>query len=76
MANFGKILLILGVVLTIAGLAIWGLGRAGFRGLPGDIHYESDGTQVHIPIVTIIVASIVLTILLNLILWIWRSLGR
>lgn len=76
MSDLAKILVILGIALVLAGLATWGLGRAGFRGLPGDIHFESDGTHVHIPLVTMVVASIVLTILVNVVLWIWRALGK
>lgn len=72
MVNVGKLILILGVVLVIVGAAIWGLGRLGFRGLPGDIIYESDNVRIYIPIVT----SIVLSVLLTLALWLWQWLTK
>jgi DUF2905 family protein len=60
------LLIIAGIVLAGAGLLIVlapnipGLGR-----LPGDIHIDSGNVQIFIPLGTMIVVSIVLTILLN-----------
>jgi len=68
MMEFGRILIWLGAILLVAGVIVWALGRAGFRGLPGDINYESDGVRIYFPIVTCIVLSIVLSLLV----WLWR----
>jgi hypothetical protein len=57
----GRILIIAGVVLTGIGLVFWLLGRVGFKGLPGDIRYESEHARFYFPIVTSIVLSILLT---------------
>ena len=76
MNQAGKVIVLIGLGIVVIGLVIWGLGRLGFRGLPGDIRYESGGTRVFIPIVTCIVLSIVLTILFNLGAVIWRWLNR
>jgi hypothetical protein len=76
MSQLGRIIVIVGVILVVTGLALWGLGRLGFRGLPGDIHYDSGHTRVHIPLVTCLVASIVLTILISAVLWLWHWLAR
>ena len=43
--QLGKIIVAMGVVLVVVGAAVWALGRAGFRGLPGDIHIESPHTR-------------------------------
>jgi len=69
--QLGKLLMLAGVVLLLVGAAVWALGRVGFRGLPGDIRYESDGLRVYIPIVTCLVISALLT----LALWAWRHLS-
>lgn len=76
MSQLGRIIVMVGIILVVAGLALWGLGRLGFRGLPGDVRFQSEGTRVHLPIVTCLVASVVLTILINAALWLWNWLAR
>ena len=68
METIGKLVLFLGLGLTALGGVIWALGKAGFKGLPGDIHHKSEGFQFHFPVVT----CIALSILLSLAMWIWR----
>jgi hypothetical protein len=72
MANAGKLLVVVGLLVAAAGLAVWALGRAGFRGLPGDIRYESGNVRFYFPIVTCIILSVILTALS----WVWQWLGR
>lgn len=67
MSDFGKLLIVLGVVLiglgvllTLAGNIPW-LGR-----LPGDISYKSDHVTVYFPLATCILLSIVLSLLFYL----------
>jgi uncharacterized membrane protein YidH (DUF202 family) len=76
MMQAGKVLVLAGLLIVLFGLALWGLARMGFRGLPGDIRYETDSARIYIPIVTSIVASVFLTVLLTLVLWLWRWWGR
>ena len=70
----GKWILIFGVVLVVVGAAVWLIESLGLPlgRLPGDIRMRGEGWSFHIPIVTSIVVSIVLTVLLNLFLWFWR----
>jgi len=64
----GRVLLIIGVVLVVVGgLAALGV-RLPFGRLPGDIAIEGERGGVYIPIVTMIVISVVLTVLVNLFL--------
>jgi len=63
-----KFLIIAGLVLVAAGLAWPWLRRLPFGRLPGDIHVVREGFSFSFPIVTCIVVSIVL----SLILWIFR----
>jgi hypothetical protein len=61
-------LLLMGLVIAVTGLAFMLAGRVPFLGsLPGDISFERSGGRVYIPIVTSIVVSIVLTVVLNLV---------
>ncbi|MFL9815278.1 DUF2905 domain-containing protein [Stutzerimonas sp. VN223-3] len=57
----GVVLLLLGVALHYApGLLSW------FGKLPGDIRIESERSRTFIPISSMVILSVVLTILLNL----------
>lgn len=75
LSSLGKMIVLVGMSLVIAGGLLWLLGRTGLPvgRLPGDIHIERDGFSCYIPLVTMIVLSIVLTILLNVII---RLLAR
>jgi hypothetical protein len=66
--ELGRILLVVGLVLVvIGGLAALGV-RLPFGRLPGDIAIEGERGGIYIPIVTMIIASVVLTVLLNLLI--------
>jgi hypothetical protein len=72
MTNAGRMMVVVGLVLVVAGAAVWALGRAGFRGLPGDIRYESGNVRFYFPVVTCVVVSVILTA----VMWLWQWLGR
>jgi hypothetical protein len=64
--EIGRVLLVIGFLLVIVGgLAALGV-RLPFGRLPGDIAIEGERGGVYIPIATMILVSIVLTVLLNL----------
>jgi carbamoylphosphate synthase small subunit len=71
MSDIGKGLVLLGAAICVIGAIVWTLGRAGFRGLPGDISYQGQNVRFYFPIVSCIVISIVLT----LGMWLWRWLS-
>jgi hypothetical protein len=64
-----RLLIVLGLLILIAGLAWPWIARLGLGRLPGDINVERDGWSFHFPIVTSIVISVVLTLLL----WLFRK---
>ena len=67
MKDFGRTLLILGLVVAAVGVASMMLPRMPWLGrLPGDIHIERERFSVHVPLVTCLVVSAVVTLLLNL----------
>ena len=59
---FGLLIVLLGVVITLAGKLPW-LGR-----LPGDIYIKRDRFTFYFPLAT----SILLSLLLSLLLWLFR----
>jgi hypothetical protein len=72
--TIGKWLIVLGLVLAAVGGMIWIAGKVGipFGGLPGDISVDRPGFSFRFPLGTSILVSIILTILLNVIIWIFR----
>lgn len=61
----GKILIVVGIVLVVAGV-LWVIGdRLGLGRLPGDILIERNGTRIYIPITT----SLLISALVSLVLW-------
>jgi uncharacterized membrane protein len=63
----GLILVLLGLGIALIGLLVWSGGLGWFGRLPGDIRVERETVHVYIPIVSMLVISVVLTLLLNLI---------
>jgi len=75
--SIGRGIVYAGLALALVGGIIWGLGRLGPVGgwignVPGDWSYEGENVRVYVPLGTMIVISILLTILLNLIVRFWR----
>lgn len=69
MKEFGKLLVIMGLVLAAVGVLMWtGWGRGWLGRLPGDIHYTRGNFSFHFPIVTCLLLSLVLTLLM----WLFR----
>ena len=64
-----RLLIALGVAIVLAGIAWPWLSRLPFGRLPGDINVEREGWSFHFPLMTSVVASIVLT----LIVWLFRK---
>jgi len=65
---FGKLLAVIGVILMIVGLVInyapWLVSW--FGKLPGDIRIEDEKRFVFIPLTSMIVVSLILTLIINL----------
>ena len=64
--ELGLLLVGLGALLAVAGLLLYWGGFSWFGRLPGDIRYESESTRVFVPITSMILISILLTVLLSL----------
>ncbi len=69
MADVGRMLVLLGVVLVVVGGLLWVGGAFGgkvpFLGrLPGDIHVQRGNWSFYFPLTTSILLSIVLTLIL------------
>ncbi len=63
----GVIILLIGVIIYFVGDKLDWIGR-----LPGDIRIENKNTKVYIPITTMILFSIILSLVMWLIRWIGK----
>ncbi len=64
----GRLLVIVGAMLVIAGLVLPYASRIGLGRLPGDFVFRRGHVSVYFPLMT----SILLSILLTLIFWLFR----
>jgi uncharacterized protein YybS (DUF2232 family) len=68
--DLGKFLVVVGLLLAAAGALLWsGIGKGWLGRLPGDIHYTKGNFSFHFPIIT----CLLLSLLLTLILWLFRK---
>ena len=69
MADFGKVLALLGVILAVAGMVMVLLGRTGLPlgRLPGDIVYRGKHTTFYFPLATSLLLSVALSFVLYVI---------
>ncbi|HEX2250748.1 MAG TPA: DUF2905 domain-containing protein [Gemmatimonadales bacterium] len=66
MPTAGPLLVILGVILVLIGLAVWWGAFGWFGRLPGDIRIERESVRVYIPLVSMLVISVVVSLILYL----------
>ncbi|MCM8750149.1 DUF2905 domain-containing protein [Thermomicrobiaceae bacterium CFH 74404] len=65
--TLAKAIILMGVALVVIGLLLLLAGRVPYLGrLPGDIIYRRDNVTIYIPLATMLLLSILLTIALNL----------
>ena len=65
--GLGRLLIIVGIVIAIAGVVLILLDRFGLPGrLPGDVMIRGKNWTLWIPLAASLIISIVLTVLLNL----------
>lgn len=66
--DLGRVVIVIGIVLTVLGSVLWFFGKLPFLGkLPGDIMLQKDNFSFYAPITTMILISIFLSIVLTVI---------
>ncbi len=65
-ASPGPMIMMAGVALVLVGLAVWSGAFGWFGRLPGDIRIERDSMRIYIPLASMLVISVVLSLLMYL----------
>jgi len=68
MRDLGRMLILLGGILLLAGIALTAFGGIGIGRLPGDLVYRRGNFTFYFPLMT----AILLSIALSLLLWLFR----
>lgn len=63
----GPMLVAMGIVLILIGLLFWSGSLSWFGRLPGDIRIERDSVRIYIPLASMLLVSIVLSLVLYLV---------
>jgi len=62
--ELGKLLIVFGILIALAGAVLVAVGRVPWLGrLPGDIHIERGNWLFHFPIATSLLLSVLLTVI-------------
>ncbi len=72
--TMGRLLIGLGVVLILAGGLLLILSRMPIN-MPGNLRWTRPGISVNIPLGTMVAVSILLTVILNAVLYLFRRWG-
>jgi Protein of unknown function (DUF2905) len=69
MPEFGKLLIVLGIILLLVGLLFLALGRTNLPlgHLPGDIYYRGKNTTFYFPITTCLLLSVIVSAIFYLV---------
>jgi DUF2905 family protein len=63
----GPLLIVVGLSIALVGVLVWSGGLAWFGRLPGDIRIERDTVRVYIPLVSMFLVSLALSLIIYLI---------
>jgi hypothetical protein len=64
--SLGGVIVVVGIIVVVIGLLVAGGALSWFGRLPGDIRIETDNTRVFIPITSMLLVSIALSVVLSL----------
>ena len=65
-SSAGPVIVLAGAAIVLVGLAVWSGALGWFGRLPGDIRIERDSVRVYIPLVSMLLISLVLSLLIYL----------
>jgi hypothetical protein len=67
----GPVIVVLGIAMVLIGLLVWSGSLSWFGRLPGDIRIDRETVRIYVPIVSMLILSVVLSLVLYLINRLW-----
>jgi Protein of unknown function (DUF2905) len=65
-SSAGPMIVLAGAAIVLVGLAVWSGALGWFGRLPGDIRIERDSVRIYIPLVSMLLVSLALSLLIYL----------
>lgn len=74
-SSIGKWIAFLGLGIAAFGLILWIGGKWGLSvgKLPGDLRFHTKRVALYFPVITSLLLSLFLTIIVNLVIWLFRK---
>jgi hypothetical protein len=72
METAAKLLFIGGIALIVMAGLFWALAKTGIDSLPGNLSWSSGNVSVYVPIASMLILSLILTVVLNVFLRLFR----
>jgi uncharacterized membrane protein len=66
-APLGRAIVIVGLAVIVLGLLVWSGALRWFGRLPGDIRIERESVHIYVPLVSMLLVSVVLSLILYLV---------
>jgi DUF2905 family protein len=66
-SSAGPLIVVLGIAMVLIGLVVWAGGLSWFGRLPGDMRIERETVRIYVPIASMLILSVVLSLVLYLI---------
>lgn len=70
--GIGTVIIVVGAVIVLVGILVSTGALNWFGRLPGDLRFDSGSTRVSLPITSMVIASVVLTVVINVVLRLLR----
>jgi len=70
--NVGLFIVVAGILIVVLGVLVWAGGLSWFGRLPGDIRIERGNVRIYIPLLSMLLISVVATILLSVVRYLFR----
>lgn len=70
--SIGPVLVMAGIVIVVVGVLAWTGALSWFGRLPGDIRIERGNVRIYIPVISMLLVSVGVTILLSISRYLFR----
>jgi hypothetical protein len=70
--HIGPFIVMAGILIVLLGILVWTGGLTWFGRLPGDVRIERGNVRIYIPVVSMLLASVAVTLALSVVRYLFR----